>query len=92
MTTLGGSLSRTFYNHMLARANQPKVRHEWGFAVVLNAVFKCLMHLCGFGALTYAGYTINITTAFIVGGISCFIFSWMVTSDQEKPAEPQLRR
>jgi hypothetical protein len=46
----------------------------------------------GFGALTYAGYTINMTTAFIVGGISCFIFSWMVTSDQEMPTEPQLRR
>lgn len=92
MATLGGSLSRTFYNHMLAKATQPKVRREWSISAAFGAVFKCVMHLMGFGALIYAGYTINVTVAFIVGGISCFIFSWIFTSDQEKPIEPQLRR
>ncbi len=93
MATLGGTLSRAFCNHMIAKANQPKVRRDWNLAAAVSATFKCVMHLLGFGALTYAGYTINMTTALVIGGISCFIFSWIFTSEEtQKPIEPQLRR
>ena len=93
MATLGGTITRATIGYLAARANQPKARREWNLAAGISAVFKCVMHLLGFAALTYAGYTINLTTAFIVGGISCFVFSWLVAPDKpESPSEVQIRR
>lgn len=56
----------------------------------LQSLARIVMHIVGFSCLTLAGFSWNITAGLIVAGISCFAFSWLVTSPS-KPENPSLR-
>jgi hypothetical protein len=45
---------------------------------------RLVMQLAGFGSLTVAGFTWNMIAGYVVAGLSCFLLSWLTTSDPEK--------
>ena len=47
---------------------------------MVTSIFNVLLHLAGFGCLTWAGFSWNITAGLVVAGISCFALAWLVTS------------
>lgn len=64
--------------------------------VLLYAFVRLVLHIAGFGALTYGGFTINMTAGLIVGGLSCFVMAKLMAPDtttQEAEARraPDLR-
>jgi hypothetical protein len=67
--------------------------------VWLLSFTKLVMHLAGFGCLTLAGFSWNMTAGLITAGMSFFVLSWLVTgnsstSDQHDSQAPMagLRR
>lgn len=82
--------------NMLAKrreAKQGKSRARTWF----QAIVRFLFSIAGFGCLTLAGFTINITTGFVVAGVSFFGLSFLTTGDTDsantkpQPPEPRLR-
>lgn len=63
-------------------------------ALILQTV-RLMLHLAGFAALTYGAFQFNIIIGYVVGGISCFVLSTLLTSEKpakEIPRDPTLRR
>jgi len=52
-----------------------------------QSVIRLVMHLAGFGCLTYAGFLWHPAAGFVVAGISCFLMSWLTTGDSR--SEPR---
>ncbi len=46
----------------------------------VQATVSIVLHLAGFGALTFAGFTWNMTAGLIVAGMSCFVLAWLMNS------------
>lgn len=60
------------------------------------ATVRFLYSLGGFGCLTLAGFSLNITIGLVVAGVSFFGLSWLTTSgtptiEREQRPEPRLR-
>lgn len=48
---------------------------------VLNAIVRVVLHLAGFSLLTLAAFQWNIIAGLATAGISCFVFSTLMTRD-----------
>ncbi len=59
----------------------------------LQAIVRVVLHIAGFALLTLAGFQFNIIAGYIVAGISCFVFSTLMSggAEQKAPADPMLR-
>ncbi len=60
----------------------------------LQTIVRVVLHLAGFALLTVAGFTFSMIAGYIVAGISCFLFSTLMTSgetEKKAPADPMLR-
>lgn len=51
----------------------------------IGATIRLMMHLAGFGCLTFAGFTVNMTAGLIVAGFSFFVLSWLNTNTANRP-------
>jgi hypothetical protein len=49
----------------------------------LQSIVRLVLHLAGFGFLTYAGFSWNMTAGLIVAGISCFVLSTLMTNSSQ---------
>src|SRR5688572_33134581 len=54
----------------------------------IQTVTRLVMHLAGFSCLTYAGFLWHPVAGFVVAGFSCFVLSWLTTSNQPASARP----
>lgn len=52
-------------------------------ASAFSSFLMVVLHLAGFGCLTYAGFTISITVGWVLAGISCFV---LATLARRKPS------
>lgn len=92
MTTLDGN-APTFFQFLTWKAAQKsKERRERTVASAtagtwVTAIVRLVLHLAGFGCLTFAGFTWNITAGFIVAGVSFFALSWLTTAGQRPEAD-----
>lgn len=99
MTTMDnpGVLQLIFYKatKALARRREAKARvamnrtRTW-----FQATVRFLFSIAGFGCLTLAGWTINITVGLVVAGVSFFGLSFLTTGGADEPTtptEPRLR-
>lgn len=57
-----------------SKENQAARAHTW-----FQSVIRLVMHLAGFGCLTYAGFIWHPAAGFVVAGLSCFMLSWLTT-------------
>jgi len=70
---------------MIQRNNRAK-RNEVGAPIdrrplaIAQAFIRVILHLAGFAALTSAGFYWNMIAGLVVGGLSCFVLSTLVTS------------
>lgn len=87
MTTYDGVPSLTTYLTMMltnrvSRAKAKERTQNTGnhMRTFLQAIVRLTLHLAGFSALTFAGYTWNMTAGLIVGGLSCFVMAWLLNS------------
>lgn len=78
-------LGKAITNRKEAKAKSNTYAGTWVIQLV-----RLVLHLSGFGCLTYAGFTVNMTAGLIVAGLSFFVLSNLSTS---KPAQqPQTSR
>lgn len=49
---------------------------------ISSLIMRLVLHLGGFGWLTFAGFTWNIMAGSVVAGISCFALSALLTTKQ----------
>jgi hypothetical protein len=78
----------------LARKQDAKAQSRAeGHTSPLYSLVRLVLHLAGFSLLTYAGFTVNITTGLIVAGVSCFVLSTLVSVPRQTPnSDPMARR
>lgn len=70
----------------LARARSKSVSKPLNTARAwFNSLVKIVLHLAGFGALTMAGFTWNITAGLIVAGLSFFAMAWLMNDQSAEP-------
>jgi hypothetical protein len=60
----------------------------------IGATIRLMTHLAGFGCLTFAGFTVNMTVGLIVAGFSFFVLSWLNSNTANRPqsADPTATR
>jgi fatty-acid desaturase len=87
MTTYEGVPSVTTYLTMMltnrisrAKAKERTQINGNRMPAILQTIVRLVLHLAGFSALTFAGYTWNMTAGLIVGGLSCFVLAWLLNS------------
>lgn len=51
----------------------------------IGTTIRLMMHLAGFGCLTFAGFTVSMTAGLIVAGFSFFVLSWLSTNTANRP-------
>lgn len=49
----------------------------------IQAIARLVLHLVGFGCLTLAGFTLSMAAGLVIAGISCFVLSWLNTSNPQ---------
>ena len=65
---------------------------------LMQAIVRLVLHLAGFSALTWAGFSWNMTAGLIVAGLSCFVLSWLMadsstpTNDSRTGYDPMATR
>jgi len=100
MTTMEDVPSiREYFGFKLASAvaKRKKVKQST-VPALYESIVRLMLHLAGFGCLTYAGFQWTIMAGFIVAGISCFLLSTLTTrksqddNDSNQPQQPQFRR
>lgn len=61
----------------------------------VQATVRLMLHLAGFTGLTVGAFTLHIAAGYIVGGLSCFALSWLMTtpadSNTDSPQQTQRR-
>lgn len=62
-------------------ANRRKAKEAHASAW-FQTVTRLVLHLAGFGCLTYAGFIWHPVAGFVVAGLSCFLLSWVTTGGQ----------
>lgn len=55
---------------------------------LLQSTIRVMLHIVGFSSLTFAGFYWHVIAGLIVGGISCFALSWLLTTT-DTPQPPQ---
>jgi hypothetical protein len=50
---------------------------------LMQAIVRLVLHIAGFGSLTFAGFTWNMTAGMVIAGISCFALSWLTTGTSD---------
>lgn len=70
-----------------ATKRERKARSTNRVNAVLNATVRVVLHLAGFSALTFAGFTFSMAAGLIVGGISCFALSTLLTRNANDETE-----
>lgn len=63
-----------------ARVREGNRAHTW-----IGTTIRLMMHLAGFGCLTFAGFTVSLTAGLIVAGFSFFVLSWLSTNAANRP-------
>lgn len=53
-----------------------------------QTVIRLVLHIAGFGCLTYAGFIWHPVAGFVAAGISCFLLSWVTTSGNSSAPKP----
>ena len=82
-------------NKAMTRRERAKEREGTYTRTWIGVTIRLMMHLAGFGCLTFAGFTVSITAGLVVAGISCFVLSWLSTGNRppQTPAQgPAVRR
>lgn len=62
--------------------------------VLASALMRVVLHIAGFALLTMAAFQWNIIAGLAVAGISCFVFSTLMTgtaTDDERSGNGQVR-
>lgn len=73
---------------LAARRARKAERFSYRVPAFIQASIRLMLHLAGFGCLTYAGFTWNITAGLIIAGVSFFVLSWLsngTTSETDQP-------
>lgn len=70
-------------------AKRERAREATHAPTWFQTTIRLMMQLCGFGCLTFAGFTVSITAGLIVAGIACFVLSWLSTG---RPQETEKRQ
>lgn len=52
------------------------------------STIRFMWHVAGFGSLTLAGFTWNITAGLVVAGVSCLLMSWLTAARPSQPPVP----
>lgn len=57
----------------------------------VQTTVRLMLHLAGFAGLTIGAFTLHIAAGYVVGGLSCFALSWLMTTteDNTKTDSPQ---
>jgi hypothetical protein len=60
----------------------------------VNSLMRIVLHIVGFSALTNAMFQWNMIAGWIAVAVSCFVFSWLFTTNGEQPDSDsgQMRR
>lgn len=53
-----------------------------------QSLARLMLHVAGFGCLTYAGFTWNMIAGLITAGVSFFVFSWLIAPTDRTPIDP----
>lgn len=87
MTSLENPSIGQFLVYKLGKALAKKERardatrtHTW-----VQTTIRLILQLAGFACLTYAGFVWHIVAGLVVAGISCFVLSWLTTTNEEAP-------
>lgn len=59
---------------------------------VMQATIRLMLHIVGFSCLTLAAFLWSIIAGLVVAGISCFVFSWLLSTTATVPERPQPMR
>lgn len=57
---------------------------------LMQTIVRLVLHLAGFSALTWAGFSWNMTAGLIVGGLSCFVLSWLMGDSSANATETRV--
>lgn len=90
MATLEGNPSFTqFLAWKLGKALDKRAdKAKYRAATVTQTIIKLMLHIVGFSCLTLAAFLWSIIAGLVVAGISCFVFSWLLSAT-ETPERPQ---
>lgn len=68
-------------NFTRSKAIKAKNRESsYRVSAFFNSLVRLVLHIAGFGLLTFAGFQWDIIAGLIIAGVSCFIFSTLFTS------------
>jgi len=89
--TLTGFLAMKVARSAVSRTKRETKEGNRALAV-LNATIRLVTQLAGFLFLTWAGFSFNMQAGLIVAGISCFVFSWLITRETPTAEPMEVRR
>ncbi len=75
-------LASKLRNQGVAREGSTRA-HAW-----IQTLIRLVLHVAGFGCLTYAGFIWHPAAGFVVAGLSLFLLSWLTTSRGTPTPQP----
>lgn len=86
-------LAAKIHSKIVARRSSMQVSNH--VTAVLNAIVRVILHVAGFALLTLAAFQWNMIAGLAVAGISCFVFSTLMTGgkvdEREGGRAPDMR-
>ena len=87
------SFSAYLSYRLKARANRRVRVNRTTIQLALANLTRIVLHLAGFGFLTWAGFQFTMIAGTIVAGISCFVLSSLLSGgNSNAPADPMANR
>lgn len=91
-TSLRNMVAFWIANHLRAKTMAEKEAKKASRALSpMLAFIRLMLHLSGFGLLTYAGFEWSTIAGLVIAGMSCFLISWLVTSPSQRPNQTDTR-